>query len=497
MELNFTLRQYQQEFVKGLAIATKNHTHAIAQSPRGTGKTKTFVYIAHQLNKRGTTCLILTERENVFEQNLNEAGAIGINPSTPKWLLIEPGKTYVAMAQTLKNRPLWIEQFNSQPNQVQVIIDECHSGGYSSLLAKLTNSRRLGFTATPYYRLAKHLPELYNTCITTHDVQWFIDNEYLCDYQHTVRGSDMSGLVIKKGEYTEDSQRKFFGTEAHYNVLFQDLQQTAFNKCMLFTASIEHCEEVYERLTNAGFQCSISHSKREDKKYQLAKFEHLNETNIIVSVGSMTTGYDNPDVDLIVLYRATTSLIVYLQMLFRGDRPKPGMFFRCLDYGTNGTRLSPYNHPHDWKKLWKQIPKKKSDGVASVILCPKCESMIFVAARVCKYCGFVLPLPPPPTEIGIASDLTNKLAHLRGKRVAELTPKELALYAKTNNKALFATRIAMAKRWEEKRFQSSSSTNNFLREFAFEMGYKTGWVGFKTQEINNSKEPIQFTNILL
>ena len=509
MALNFTLRQYQNNFVRDLSIATKQHENVVGQSPGGTGKTKTFVYIAHQLNKRDTTCLILTERENVYQQNLKEANAIGLNPDTPKYIAIKPGKTYVAMAQTLKNRQHWIDQFNSIDTKVQVIIDECHSGGYNSLLDRLTNSRRLGFTATPYYKLAKHLPTYYNECVTTEPVQWFIDETFLCDYQHIVRGNDMSGLEIKKGEYTENSQRKFFGTEPHYQVLFADIRETIFNKCMLFTASIEHCEEVYKRLTDEGFKCSISHSKREDKKYQTARFEALNETNIIVSVGNMTTGYDNPAVDLIILYRATTSLIVYLQMLFRGDRPKPGMFFTCLDYGTNGTRLLPYNYPHDWKTLWKEIPKnKKEGGVAPIILCPECDSMIFASARFCKFCDFILPLPPPPVAVGIAEDITNKLKQFKGKRIAELTAQELALYANANKKSLYCARIASSKRWFEKKaykwavkplnhIPDPLRDNSFLKDFAYAMGYKTAWIWHKTDEIDNSTDPIPFSNIIL
>lgn len=470
--LDYTLYQDQQEFVRNLAIGVKRSQHVIGQAPGGTGKTKTFVYIGTQVCNKGGVVLILTERKNVFEQNLKEAKAIGITGGSPKFIPIQAGEIYVATTQTLQRRPLIYEQFNKLNEKgvyFQIIIDECHSGSYTTLLNKLTHGLRLGFSATPDFRQAKHLPSLYNECVTANDVQWYIDNNRLCDYQHIQRKSGKATEKLEKrnGEFTEASQRKFFGTEEHYLELFKDLTDYPFNKCMLFCASIEHAEEVYARMIKEGYACSINHSKREDETYQIAKFESLNQTNIMISVGSMTTGYDNPLVDLIVLYRATTSLIIYLQMLFRADRPKEGMFFRTLDYGSNFDRHKAYNHPHPWSKMWNEkLKKKKDDTVTPMILCPECESMIFVASRVCKWCGFQIPAPPPSKEMGIAEDVTNKLAPLKGKRLSELQPKELALFANLKDKKALAARVA--------RFLEQYK-EGYLKDYGKAMGYKQNW----------------------
>lgn len=467
--LDYTLYDYQQQFVRDLAVSVKQNQHVIGQSPGGTGKTKTFVYIGTQICNKGGTVLILTERKNVYDQNLKEANATGINPDTPKFIPIVPGGFYVATTQTLERRPLIYEQFNKLDCDLQIIIDECHSGRYSNLLNKITHGRRLGFTATPDFRQAKHLPLFYNDCVTTHPVQWFIDNGILCDYQHIQRksGKGTDSLEKKAGEFTAASQRKFFGTEDHYQELFRDLEEYEFNKCMFFCASIEHAEEVFKRMTEEGFSCSINHSKREDSEYQVAKFDKLDKTNIIITVGNMTTGYDYPPTDLIVLYRATTSLIIYLQMLFRADRKKEGMFFRVLDYGSNFDRHKAYYHDHPWDKMWsKKIKKTVSDGISPMVLCPQCESMIFVAAKICKWCGHEIPAPPPSKEMGIAEDATKRLAPLQGKLISELSAKELALYANLKSKKQLAARIARAKEIEEE---------GFLKAYGNAMGYKQNW----------------------
>lgn len=471
-KLGYTLWDYQKDFVRNLAISTKKHEHVIGQSPGGTGKTKTFVYIGTQVCNRGGITLILTERKNVYKQNLEEAMAIGINADTPKYIPINAGEFYVAMTQTLEGRPLIYKQFNDLYNKsinFQIIIDECHSGRYSNLLNKLTHGRRLGFTATPDFRQAKHLPVFYNDCVTTHPVQWFIDNNILCDYQHIQRksGKATDKLEKKNGEFTAASQRKFFGTEEHYQELFTDLNSASFNKCMLFTASIEHAEEVYVRMLSEGYACSINHSKRTDSEYQVAMFKDLNKSNIIITVGSMTTGFDYPEVDCIVLYRATTSLVIYLQMLFRADRKKEGMFFRCWDYGSNFDRHKSYFYDHPWSKMWNaKIKKSKTDNITPMILCPKCESMIFIAARVCKWCGYQIPPPPPSKEMGISEDVTNRLAPLQGKKLSELDPKELALFANLKDKKSLAARVARA---------LEENQEGYLKDYGKAMGYKQNW----------------------
>lgn len=469
------LRPYQEELKKETSIALSKHKHVIAQAPGGSGKTKTFLSISKSAMEKGRAVLIISERTAVYKQIAEESNGIRIGDGV-KYVDVKLGQLYIAMAQTLIRRPKIIEQFNQLQKEVIVIIDECHISTSKSILDKLHNRLTIGFTATPEYRIAKHLPIYYNDIVVSEQIKWFIENGYLCDYQHIIRksGNGITELSKKNGDYDESEQRKFFGTEEHYQELFKDLSSVPFKKCMLFTASIKHADEVYERMTKESYKCSIAHSKRNDYDYQLARFQTLNETNIIISVGSLTTGFDYPDVDCIVLYRATTSLALYLQMIFRGDRPKEGMFFWVLDYGLNGKIHGTYDQDRDWKSLWKKPEKKKKESVAGVKICPECDSMLFVAVSKCKFCGYVIPKKDEILDIGKSEDLTNKKEILKGKKISELTPKELALYANLYDKKKFSARVARSK------------DDQFLREFAKSMGYKYGWVEEQKKFKHNS-----------
>lgn len=466
--MSFTLRTYQNELIKKASIAVAEHKHVIAQSPGGTGKSKILITIAKNAAAKGRSVIIMTTFQKVYKQLYDECGGVKIGDGV-KFVNIEEGKIYIASVQTLVKRPLIIRQFNRLSKEVLIIHDECHISSAMKIFDELTNRITIGFSATPDFRIAKHLPKIYNNIVSSYPVQWFIDNGYLCDYQHIERksGKAVEKLEKRNGEFTEASQRKFFGTEEHYHELFSDLNQFSFNKCMLFCASIEHAEEVYARMVKEGYECSIYHSKVENSSYEIAKFEGLNISKIMISVGALAVGYDNPEVDCIVLYRATTSLAIYLQMLFRADRPKEGMFFRCFDYGSNASRHKAYFHDHPWEKMWNaKIKKKKDDTVTPMILCPQCESMIFIAARACKWCGYQIPAPPPSREMGIAEDVTNKLSTLKGKKLSELAPKELALYANLKDKKALAARVA--------RFLEQHS-EGYLKDYGKAMGYKQNW----------------------
>lgn len=484
--MTYTLRPYQEKLKLDASRAAAEHKHVIAQAPGGTGKTKTFLSIAKSGNEKGRAVLIISERTAVYQQIADESNGIRIGDGV-KYVNVYSGGLYVAMAQTLSRRPKIIEAFNSLPKEVIVIVDECHISTAKSVLDKLNNRITIGFTATPDYRIAKHLPQYFNALVTTEQVKWFIDKGYLCDYQHIVRKSGKATNSIKKtgGDFNEVEQRKFFGTEEHYQELFKDLASIPYEKCMLFTASIKHADEVYERMIKEGYSCSIAHSKRSDYDFQLARFRTLNETNIMISVGSLTTGFDMPEVDCIVLYRATTSLALYLQMIFRADRPKEGMFFWVLDYGMNGERHGTYDQDRDWHKLWRKPEKRKREGVAGIKICPKCDSMLFVAATVCKFCNHEFP-KFINKDLGQVDDITNKKAVLIGKKISELNPKELALYANLYDKKSFAARVARAKHQLD---------GSFLNEYARQMGYKYGWIKFQSDQINGEK--IEFKDYML
>ena len=80
----------------------------------------------------------------------------------------------------------------------------------------------------------------------------------------------------------------------------------------------------------------------------------------------LTTGFDEPTVESIILNRATKSLTLYYQMIGRGSRIlKNKNSFDVIDLGNNFHRFGPWGSTNlDWQRIFK-YPNYYLDGVLS------------------------------------------------------------------------------------------------------------------------------------
>ena len=478
--MEFTLRDYQQKFCDKIVLSLGKYRSIIACAATGAGKTKCFIYLAHRALSKGFTVLILTEASKIYDQLTDELHAGNIN-SNKKDGLILPRHIYIAMAQTLVRRPKMVEAFQQQGQQLLIINDECHIGTATALIQQLlqNNPLLIGFTATPDFKFAKHLPLLYKAIAVGPQPHELVNDGFLSPYKHYARVlADFSGLKLKGGEYTEESQEAVFESKKVYDGLVEDLQIQSFVKAVVFTASIKHCTHVCELLNEAGFPAVQVHSKNAQSGFDMARYKDTDSgINICVSVGVLTKGWDFPPVDLIILNRATTSLPLYLQMIGRGSRTAANKrCFTVLDYGGNYERHGLWDAEIDWQKKWNQKSKRKSEGVAPVKLCPKCEYINPISVSICKNCGHVFI-----AEVKQVSDAETKLveltaiySELRGKLLSQLSPHELAVYAKFKNKKAYAIRIAK---------RNEQTNPGWLAMFARCMNYSNGWVYHQLKEL--------------
>jgi superfamily II DNA or RNA helicase len=493
---NFTLRTYQIDFKKNISISLAKNQHIIACAPTGSGKSKVMISIAYDAMKKGKTVLILTESSKIFSQLVNESKGHYIDSSI-NYISIITNNLYVAMGQTLVRRKSIVSQFEKLNKDLLIINDECHIGTLNKLLLMLRGAFLIGFTATPDVRSAKHLPILYKDCVVCCQVDDLIQQGFLCTYQHIGRDKiNATDLVIKNGEYTEESQEKAFETSIVFDGLLEDLSTIKFYRCMIFCASIKHCDDTWQKLINAGYSAIRYHSKLQNGTFELAKFTELALANICVSVGTLTKGFDYPAVNLIVLLRATTSLPLYLQMMGRGSRPIQNKKdkFVCLDYGLHWKRgLGLYWDDRDWQTMWKTAKKKKKkegEGISPIKQClnDKCGCLVPVATKICPYCGYEFESIEEEKELaqGIVVDVTAEYNKLIGLKIGEITPHQLSIYAKMKNKREFAIRVAKSRECEN---------SGWLNEFRICMGYKKGWLYYQLDNLTN--ENIQFNNITI
>jgi superfamily II DNA or RNA helicase len=309
--------------------------------PTGTGKTRLFTSIIHDINeysiqrREAVKILIIAHRTELIDQ-IDESlerykVAHGIIAGSRKKDKDYKVPVQVASIQTLTNKYNIgeAEKLNAQ----FVIIDEAHhalASTYKRLWEIYPNAKWLGVTATPWRMNHKGFTDLFNTIILSQPIKDFIKQGYLSTYKYFSLRNDSS---IKKkigeieidrfGEYKEASmQEKMDIGSIRAQLLNSYLTFAKGKRGIIYAININHAKHICQEYQNAGFNAVSIDSKTpaSERKELVGKFKNK-EIDIIVNVDVFSEGFDCPDIEFIQLARPTLSLVKYLQQVGRGLRP--------------------------------------------------------------------------------------------------------------------------------------------------------------------------------
>ena len=459
-----TLRPYQQESVNELSNAFKKHKRIVLALPTGAGKTVVFSEIVKRAAERGTKTIVLTDRTELFKQTIKSLSNIGvaveeISPSKKKTYL--DATIYVGMVETLKRRKDLIENLNPS----LIICDEAHKGNFNFILDVFENSYVIGATATP---IGKHFQKYYTKIIQNIDVPELVESGFLCDCKPYQMQDDFSDLQVKAGEFSSDSLDMHFNKPQLYNGVVENWKKYANDKkTICFNVSIKHTIAINQTFLDAGISSEYITSKTpKDERERILKAFTNGMFKVLNNCGILTTGYDEPSIECVIMNRATKSLPLWLQCVGRGSRLYPNKNqFILLDFGGNHTRLGMWNEPRTWSLISKK--KRDSNEVTPMKSCPKCDAMVFASARVCRYCEYQFPMDAQELKEGVMVEVVP--SHLKGKKISELDLYELIELQKSKKyKASYIWRVIRSK--------------DLIEEYAEIMEYSKGWIWRQQQE---------------
>lgn len=341
--------------------AADNH-HLLYQLPTGGGKTVIFSEIVRRyLEKHDKKVVILTHRIELCKQTSKMLKGFGvknkiINSSIKELHDQEEYKCFVAMVETLKNR---LQDDKLEIDNVGlVIIDEAHFNSFRKMLTSFKNSFLLGVTATPLSSNIK-LPmyENYSELIVGDSIETLVERGYLA--KATTYSYDVGLTSLKigiNGDYTVKSSDELYTNLAMQEKLIHSYKYHSLGKkTLIFNNGIKTSLSVMETFKQAGFKIKHldnTHSN-EERKDILEWFKHTPDA-ILTSVGILTTGFDEPTVETIILNRATKSLTLYFQMIGRGSRKLPEKEdFTIIDLGNNAVRFGLWTDSVDWHHIFK------------------------------------------------------------------------------------------------------------------------------------------------
>lgn len=359
------LYHYQQEDIDAIFETFEgkpDNYHLLYQLPTGGGKTVIFSEIARRyIEKYNRKVLVLTHRIELSKQTSQMLKGFGVKNKVIDSNIKElpdhnDYNCYVAMVETLNNR-LKDKKFRMDYIGL-VIIDEAHYNSFRKLFTYFKNSLFLGVTATPLSsNIDLPMYETYNELIVGEAIQSLITKGYLA--QAVMYGYDVELTSLKlgiNGDYTVSSSDELYSRSAMQDLLVQSYESRAKGKkTLIFNNGINTSLYVYETFKAAGYPIKHLDNKtpEEERKKILSWFKNTPDA-IVTSVSILTTGFDEPTVETIILNRATRSLTLYFQMIGRGSRKLPKKdTFTVIDLGNNAQRFGLWSDPIDWQYIFK------------------------------------------------------------------------------------------------------------------------------------------------
>lgn len=433
------LRPYQTAAVDAVVnYFNAGHAgHPLIVMPTGTGKSLVIAALIQRIlaDYPTTRVLMLTHVKELISQNLDKL--LRVWPDAPV------GVYSAGLKQSDTDAPILFCGIQSVHNKAKalasetrpvelVFIDEAHrvplaqEGTYRKFIADLTAMnpylRLIGLTATPY----RHVPATKTTTAgyqslikgsdrlftdvaydLTADLVRLIQDDYLAalwpqPMQYQV---NLKGLKIQNGDYQADQLNELMSRDDVINAILDEAipmaQADGRRHWLVFCAGVKSARFTAENLQARGIRAAVVAGDTTDREraHTIREFR-AGRLTALVSVSVLTTGFDAPVTDCMIIARPTISPVLWVQMCGRGMRPTEakcgqdtGRKRGCLvlDFVGNVQRHGPI----DRLALKEPGPKKPEPKKT----CPECQAEISVFANLCPECGYVFePGEKPPAE---------------------------------------------------------------------------------------------------
>jgi len=316
----FELRSYQKYIIDDVADATGS---VLVEAPTGSGKSVMANEIAKHESEKGGKVLIVAPKIILLEQ-LQET----FHQLEPQ--IIHGAQDYdkehnvfISTIQTAHKRDLGFEP-------TMILIDEVHFGFSGKMIKELLaefDGRLVGLSATPYDKMGKLL-QGFDLHINQYDLKYMLENNYLLPPKcYAPMKVDLSKVSMVAGDYNQSE------LDIEFNNIESILQIVASTKdvikkrkaSLIFCINIAHSEAIATAFTDAGILTKAIHSKLSKEEQKTIMHDYKSgKVKMLANPMMLTTGFDYPATDTIVLARATKSQNLYRQMVGRALRLSEG-----------------------------------------------------------------------------------------------------------------------------------------------------------------------------
>ena len=321
--------------------------------PTGSGKSLIIADIAARLD--GHT-LVFQPSKEILEQNFKKLCSYGIldcSIYSASFNSKEISRITFATIGSVKNHPELFTHFKN------IIVDECHlvnpkEGMYKDFFDAV-KCKVLGLTATPYRLsssrdfgsmlkfITRTKPHVFSEVIYYVQVSTLLNMGYLAKLNYypmdkelkKYNGGEFKECNLKRNstgaDYTDESVKEEYERINFYGFLTSivkrllDNQKTGAkrNGILVFTRFMKEAQ----RLANSIPGCAVISgdvkiTPKAERERILSAFKS-GQIKVLANVGVLTTGFDYPELDTVVMARPTMSLAMWYQIVGRAIRPHP------------------------------------------------------------------------------------------------------------------------------------------------------------------------------
>lgn len=337
--MKYQLRDYQKKASDAAvnAFKSKEKKNYVIVLPTGAGKSLVIADIASKIDGH---LLVFQPSKEILEQNFAKLQSYGVwdcgiySASAGRK---DINRITFAMIGSVINKSEFFNHFK------YILIDECHlvnagKGMYKSFFEKSTR-KIIGLTATPY-RLFSNMDGSQLRFITRTRPRVFSDVIYHCQVSELLakgflaklRYFDMTKIELSNvrsnstgADYDEKSLSDEFARVNFYGYLVSIVKRllkpksgTQRKGILVFTRFTEEANRLVQEIPNSSI---VTGETPKNERERILNDFKKGKIKVVANVGVLTTGFDYPELDTIVLARPTKSLSLYYQMVGRAIRP--------------------------------------------------------------------------------------------------------------------------------------------------------------------------------
>ncbi|EFA98138.1 DEAD/DEAH box helicase [Hoylesella timonensis] len=359
--MKYILRDYQKQAsdaaVKSFKSSKKINGLIIVST--GGGKSLIIADIASRLD---SPLLVFQPSKEILQQNFAKLQSYGI---------LDCGCYSASVGSKDINR-ITFATIGSVMNHMEdfkhfkyVLVDEAHvinsKGGMYEKFINAEERHVIGLTATPY-RLSSYMAGSMLKFLTRTRPRIFSEVLYVCQTSDLLAKGFLADLKyydltainldnVRSNSTGADYDEKSLKMEYERSGFFDKLTTTTLRVLkpksgvprkgiLVFTRFVEEAENLVRKLRSINIPAEVvtGNTSKSDREWMLEKFKS-GEIKVIANAQVLTTGFDYPELDTVIMARPTKSLALYYQCVGRAIRPFKGKDGWIIDLCGNYRRF--------------------------------------------------------------------------------------------------------------------------------------------------------------